>query len=154
MPIFKDVVGDVGSRLYLLFGAVGFLLLIACVNIANLCSHEEVRAKGNRDSNCPWCGKLARWSSTSDGESTIRNRGRNRWSDDCSNRDQSARCCCAGEPATRRSIGLDWRVLAFALAISILPESFSDSLQRYKGCAKTLKIDFKKAGMARLQAHV
>lgn len=36
MPIFKDVVGEIGPTLYLLWGAVGFLLLIGCVNIANL----------------------------------------------------------------------------------------------------------------------
>ncbi len=36
VPLKKTVVGDIGLILWMLFGAVGFVLLIACVNVSNL----------------------------------------------------------------------------------------------------------------------
>jgi predicted permease len=44
-PLAQDLVGDVSSMLWVLFGAVGLLLLVACANVANL---FLVRTEGRR----------------------------------------------------------------------------------------------------------
>src|SRR3970040_2491372 len=44
-PLLDEMVGDIRSSLLVLSGAVGFVLLMACVNVANV---FLVRAEGRR----------------------------------------------------------------------------------------------------------
>ena len=44
-PLDVDVIGDIGTMLWVLFGTVGIVLLVACANVANL---FLVRAEGRQ----------------------------------------------------------------------------------------------------------
>ncbi|HWE85836.1 MAG TPA: ABC transporter permease [Terracidiphilus sp.] len=60
-PLKKDVIGDIGNVLWVLMGAIGLVLLVACANVANLLL---VRVEGRRQELAIRSALGASWSRT------------------------------------------------------------------------------------------
>jgi putative ABC transport system permease protein len=120
VPAHEQVVGDIGKTLWVLFGAVVLVLLIACANIANLLLARSARAAKDfaiRASLGASRGVLVARSLVDSGLLAIMGAGAGlglAWI--------GARVLRRLIPATvprAEQIGLDWRVLTFTAVIAI-----------------------------------
>jgi predicted permease len=121
IPIQSDMVGDVRPVLLTLLGAVGFVLLIACVNVASLLlarSNGRVREFAIRAALGAGQGRLIRQLLTESILLALLGGGLGLLV-----ADWSTRAALSALPATlprAGEIGLDTHVLIFAIAISLL----------------------------------
>jgi putative ABC transport system permease protein len=121
IPLKERMVGDVRSLLWLLFGAVGFVLLIACVNVGNLLvarSTGRTREFAIRAALGAGKGRLLRQSLTESTLLALAGGGLGlavaAWST------KAALSALPTALPRAQEVGLDGRVLVFTLAVSLL----------------------------------
>jgi predicted permease len=121
LPLKSDIIGDIGGTLFVLLGAVAFVLLIACANIANLLlarSIDRAREFAIRTALGATPGRVARQLFT---ESILLSILGGALGVVLAGWGISAVLSAVPQGLPRAShIGLDGSVLAFTLAISIL----------------------------------
>ena len=153
-PLKNDVVGDVGSTLWVLMGSIGLVLLIACANVANLLL---VRVEGRRQ-------ELAVRSAL--GAGPLRIAGE-LLLESCilgvlgstlglALAYGALRALIATAPAglpRLQEIGIDGTVLLFTLAVSILASLFFGSIPVFKYAGVRLNTGIREGGRALSQSR-
>jgi len=124
-PLAEDVIGDIGQTLWILLGTVGFVLLIACANVANL---FLVRAEGRQQELAIHAALGASWRRISwellSESLTLALAGGATGLLLAYGALQALRAIAPGGLPRIEEIGIDPAVLAFTLAISILAGLF------------------------------
>jgi putative ABC transport system permease protein len=146
-PILEDVLGDLSSRLYLLFAAVGMVLLIACVNVANLLLARVNRRQKEiaiRSAMGAGRGRIARQFVI---ESIVLGISGGICGLGIAVIGTSSLVAASPAGLLRREVGFDWHVMMFAVALSFLTAivfALAPILQALRTDAQTL---LREAGM-------
>jgi len=153
-PLKRDVVGDVGSVLWVLMGSIGMVLLIACANVANLLL---VRVEGRRQElavRAALGASRARIAADLLVESIIL--GLLGSTVGLGLAYAALRVLAAIAPAGLprvREIGIDGRVLLFTLLISLLASVLFGSIPIFKYAGVRLSTGIREGGRALSQSR-
>jgi predicted permease len=153
-PLKRDVVGDVGSLLWVLMGSIGMVLLIACANVANLLL---VRVEGRRQElavRAALGASRARIAADLLVESVIL--GLLGSTIGLGLAYAALRVLAAIAPAGLpriREIGIDGRVLLFTLLISLLASVLFASIPIFKYAGVRLSTGIREGGRALSQSR-
>src|SRR5437016_13963251 len=153
-PLKRDVVGDVGSVLWVLMGSIGMVLLIACANVANLLL---VRVEGRRQElavRAALGATRARIAADLLLESVLL--GLLGSTVGLGLAYAALRVLAAMAPAGLprvREIGIDGRVLLFTLLISLLASILFGSIPIFKYAGVRLSTGIREGGRANSQSR-
>jgi predicted permease len=139
-PLMEEVVGDIGSTLWLLLGAVGLVLLIACVNVASLLLARAVsreRELAMRVALGASRGRLVRQCLTESGVLGLSGGALGMLIAAFGIRPFVA--FWPGSMPRGEEIHLDWRVLLFAVAISLFSGFFFGLAPAFRAPARELE---------------
>jgi predicted permease len=148
-PLKQDVVGDIGKVLWVLMGSIGLVLLIACANVANLLL---VRVEGRRhELSVRTALGAGRWQIIQDllSESVILALIGSVLGLGIASAALRGLVAMAPTGLPRlHEIGIDWRVIAFTLGISLFASVLVASVPIFKYGGARLNMNLRQGGRA------